>query len=397
MINFTIDPMTQEFRTHCADYYAKLLVEQPVVQTVSGHWLICKHADVHRILTDHHDFQRPASWSIDRKPEGPLKECAKNNIVGMNAPTHTRFRQATTPGFTAKVVRAMSHKISQITDDLLDEMARHENGDFIKDFAFPLPVYVICEMMGISHEDHDLFGECTAAMLASLELAASKETMQAASSAAETLYNYCRDAATQRENQEGTDLISLLMQSELEGKMTREEIIWNSINVLMAGHETTTHMLGNGMLALINTPDQLDLLANDPTLASNAVEEILRVDPTVYVLLRTNLTDEIIGDENIPADSILITSLYAANHDPDIFENPDTFNIQRTNAREHLTFGAGRHLCLGQLLARLEGKLAFEKIFQKLTNFTLTSNPVPRNGLMFRGYHSIPMQWEASW
>ncbi len=394
MISFTIDPMTQEFRTNCADYYARLLVEQPVAQTVSGHWLICKHADVHRILNDHNKFQRPTSWSIDRKPEGPLKECAKNNIVGMNAPTHTRFRQATTPGFTAKIVRALSPKISKLIDDLLEEMAVHEGGDFIKDFAFPLPVYVICEMMGISHEDHDLFGECTAAMLASLELAASEETMQAATSAANTLYSYCRDAAAQRENLKGTDLISLLMQSELEGKMSREEIIWNSINVLMAGHETTTHMLGNGMLALIDAPDQLELLANDPTLAGNAVEEILRVDPTVYVLLRTNIADEVIGHQQIPAGTILITSLYAANHDPDVFKNPDAFNIRRTNANKHMTFGAGRHLCLGQLLARLEGKLAFERIFQKLSNFSLSSKPVSRNGLMFRGYHSIPMYWE---
>jgi cytochrome P450 len=394
-IDFAVNPMTEEFRTHSAEFYSRLLHEQPVVKTELDQWLFCKHADVHRILTDHECFQRPSDWSINRKPEGPLREFGINNIVGMNPPKHTRFRQSAARGFSARVIRAMAPAIERMVDRLLDDMTAKESGDFITEFAFPLPVYVICEMLGISHEDHDMFGRCTADMLASLEMSATPEIFDRGTAAARILFDYCKQVAAKREKNLGEDLISLLIQKENEDKMARDEVIWTAVTMLIAGHETTTHMLGNGMLALLRNPEQYELLATNPELSVNATEEILRYDPTLYVLFRESKVDVEFGDQEIPAGSFLIASLYAANRDPEVFEDPERFDIRRVNADSHLTFAAGRNLCLGHNLARLEGKIAFSRLFQKVGNFQLSGEPVPRNGLMFKGYHSLPMTWQA--
>jgi cytochrome P450 len=394
-IDFAINPMSEDFCANSAGYFSRLLNERPISRTELDQWLFCLHSDVHRILTDHENFQRPSDWSVDRKPEGPLREFGKNNMVGMNPPTHTRFRQSAARGMTRKVVQAMTPKIETLVDHLLERMAQKSGGDFITDFAFPLPVYVICEMLGISHDDHDLFGACTADMLASLEMAATPEVFDRGTRAARILFDYCKDVAAEREKQLGDDLLSMLIQKEHEDKMSREEVVWVAVTMLIAGHETTTHMLGNGMLALIRHPEQMALLAGNPELSGGATEEILRFDPTLYVLFRENIRDVDIGGYHIPAKSFLITSLFAANRDPAVFDDPENFDITRPNAAKHLTFGAGRHLCLGHFLARLEGKIAFAKIFEKLGDFALTADPVPRNGLMFKGNFSLPMSWRT--
>tara|TARA_R110001592_G_scaffold357416_1_gene660625 strand:+ start:207847 stop:208863 length:1017 start_codon:yes stop_codon:yes gene_type:complete len=334
-------------------------------------------------------------WSVERKPEGPLREFARNNMISMNPPQHTRFRQSAARGLSRKASAAMATKIESLVDKLLDDMSKKDGGDFITDFAFPLPVYVICELLGISHEDHDMFGQCTADMLASLEMSASEEVFDRGSAAANILFDYCKAVAADREKAPRDDLISMLIDKEREDKMSRDELIWLTITMLIAGHETTTHMLGNGMLALVRHPGQYELLANNPGLSAGATEEILRYDPTLYVLFRESIVDVQMGGYNIPAGSFLLSSLYGANHDPEVFDGPDCFDIRRANANMHLTFAAGRNLCLGHWLARLEGEIAFARIFKKIKNFQMTGNPLPRNGLMFRGHFSLPMSWQA--
>jgi len=394
-IDFSINPLTEEFRTNSANYYTRLLQERPIAKTEQDQWLVCGYENVRRILTDHDAFQRPTAALLDLKPEGPLKEFGHNNMVGMNPPKHTRFRQSAARGFSRKVVEAMKPKIERLIDVLLDDMVDKNEGDFIAEFAFPLPIYVICEMMGVSHQDHDLFGECTAKMLASLELSATPDVHEKGAAAAKILFDYCKLAALEREKNMGDDLISLLINKEREDKMSRDEIIWTLVTMLIAGHETTTHMLGNGMLALINHPEQYELLVNKPELSANATEEILRFDPTLYVVFRESIYDVDMDGHQIAAGSFIIASLFAANHDPEVFENPAKFDICRFNADKHLTFAAGRNLCLGHFLARLEGEIAFRKIFKRLKNFQLAGQPVPRNGLMFKGNLSLPMAWEA--
>ena len=172
-------------------------------------------------------------------------------------------------------------------------------------------------------------------------------------------------------------------------------MVWAAITLLLAGHETTTHLLGNGLLALIRNPDQLERLARAPDQARNAVEEFLRYDPSLYVLFRQAVEDVTLDDVNIPAGSILILSLAAANRDPRVFDAPDTLDIARANADQHLAFAAGRHLCAGHAVARLEGQIAFERIARRLTGFELDGESEPREGLMFKGYHRLPIRYRS--
>jgi len=393
--NTALDPTSEEFRTHSAQRFRQLLREQPVARTTQGQWIICRHTDVERILVDRDHFERPQDWTVGRKPAGPLRDFGHNNMIGMNPPRHTRFRHAAAPAFAPGRIRAMRDGIERLVDDLIDRMTGNARGDFIRDFAAPLPIYVICELLGVPREDHDLFARSTAAVLASLEMTATQDTFDRGTAAAKVLFDYCHDIAAQRARQPREDLISLLLSRQESNELTRDEIVWIAVTMLIAGHETTTHMLGNGLLALLQHPDELGRLRADPGLTPGAIEESLRYDPTLYVLFRQTKTAVRIGDEDIPAGSFLMPSLYAANHDPAVFSDPDRFDITRANASRHLTFAGGQHLCLGLALARLEGTVALPRLLARLRTLELDGDPLPRNGLMFRGYLALPMRWQC--
>ncbi len=390
-----LDPASAAFRDNALDIFRRLLREQPVAELADGRFLICSHAEVGRALKDHDAFRRPTEWSNDRKPEGPFRDFGRNNMIGMNPPDHTRFRKAIMRAFAPKRVEALNALIEQTCDDLIDGMQARGGGDFIEDFALPLPITVICAILDIPVADQHLFSRGTAAMLAGLEISATPEELAAAADSAEQLFDYLQHVAAQRESQLGDDLISLLIRHEQEDQLTRTEVVWAAITLLIAGHETTTHLIGNGLLALMANPEQMQRLQADPELATGAVEEFLRFDPTLYVLFRQTAQSVQLGDTDIPPDRLLILSVAAANRDPRVFDAPDELDIRRPNASEHFAFAAGRHLCAGHAVARLEGRIAFQKLLGRLQDFQSTSHPIARRGLMFKGYHSIPIEFNV--
>ena len=255
-----LDPASKNFRDNARAIFSRLLREQPVAQLADGRFLVCTHADVGRALKDHAAFRRPTEWSNDRKPEGPFREFGRNNMIGMNPPDHTRFRKAIMRAFAPKRVEALTQLIERTCDALIDDMAEKGSGDFITDFALPLPITVICVMLDISVADQHLFAKGTAAMLAGLEISASAEEFAAAAQSAQELFDYLHAIAAERENQLGDDLISLLIRHEQEDKLSRTEVVWAAISLLIAGHETTTHLIGNGLLALMHNPAQAQQL-----------------------------------------------------------------------------------------------------------------------------------------
>ncbi len=389
-----VDPASEAFRHNAMPIFQRLLREQPVARLPDGRYLICSHQDVSTALSDHDNYRRPTEWSNARKPEGPFREFGLNNMIGMNPPDHTRFRKAIMRAFAPQRVAALEALIADVTDELIDGMQETGRGDFIEDFALPLPITVICAMLDIPVEDRGLFSSGTAAMLAGLEISTNREELERASAAAGELYTYLHDIARKRERSLGDDLISLLIQHEKADNLSRDEVVWAAITLLIAGHETTTHLIGNGLLALIRNPEEMARLAADPAgLAEGATEEFLRYDPTLYVLFRQAVQDVEMSGVLVPKDSLLILSIAAANRDPAVFEDPDRLDVTRANARQHLTFAAGRHLCAGHAVARLEGRIAFQKLLERLQGFELTAEPVPRNGLMFKGYLSIPISF----
>lgn len=388
-----IDPMSPEFRQNSVAIYQQLLRTQPVTALEDGRYLICGYHDVKRGLTDLAAFRRPVETSIARRKPGSMSEAfARNNMIGLNPPDNTRFRRAMARAFAPRRIEQLAPDIQKSCDMLIDGLIEKGECDFIRDFALPLPVAIICQMLGIPLEDQHLFTNWSAALLAGLELSADPADAARAETATANLYDYLTGIAEERRRNPGEDLISTLIEAADEEKIRAEEVIWGAITLLVAGHETTTHLLGNGMLALIRNPDQLRLLRERPELTVNAVEEFLRYDPSVYVLFREASCDVTFGATVIPKGAFLILSLAAANRDPSVFAEPDRLDITRENARQHLAFGAGFHLCLGQAVARLEGHIAFETLMRRTARVELIGEPTPRDGLMFKGYHEMPVR-----
>ncbi len=392
---FAIDPTSWEFRNNAIPIIHRLLREQPVVAMADGRFLLCRHADVGWALRDHDAVRRPTEWSNARKPPGPFREFGESNMIGMNPPDHTRFRKSIMRAFAPKRVEALRGLIEATCDDLIGHMRERESGDFIDDFALPLPVAVICAMLDIPFSDLQLFRSSSAAMLAGLEISTNREEVERAGVAAQQLFDYLSDVASTRERNLGDDLLSLLISYEREDQLSRAEVIWAAITLIIAGHETTAHLIGNGLLALIRNPGQLQLLVERPDLNINAVEEFLRYDPSLYVLFRETTKAVTLDGIEIPVGALLVLSLAAANRDPRVFTDPDRLDITRSNAREHHTFAAGRHLCAGHAVARLEGQIAFARLAARLTDFELDGDPAPREGLMFKGYHRLPIRYRG--
>ena len=374
----TVDPTSIDFRDNAMTIFRDLLIRQPLTRLDDDSVLLCRHEDVRWALTSR-EVQRPTEWSLKRKPAGPFHEFGLNNMIGMNPPNHTRFRQSIMHAFSRKQTERLIPLIEQTCDRLIDEMP--EEGDFIDQFALPLPVAVICHMLDIPTTDLPLLRDASAAMLAGLEITATPEELATAGEYAARLFEHLSDIARNRERNLGEDLLSLLIRNEQADKLSRTEVIWATVTLLIAGHETTTHLLGNGLLALIRHPEQLARLQQDESLAAAAVEEFLRYDPPIYILFREAKEDVRVCDTDIPAGTRLMLSIAAANHDPRVFEAPEELDIGRGNADEHLSFAAGRHLCAGHGTARLEGKIAFSKLARRLTDVRLSADPSPRPGL----------------
>ncbi len=388
-----IDPMSREFRRNSVAIYQHLLQTQPVTALDDGRYLLCGYHDVKRALTDLESFRRPTEASIARRKPGSMSEAfARSNMIGLNPPDNTRFRRAMARAFSPRRIEQLAPDMQRSCDALIDRMIERRECDFIRDFALPLPVAIICQMLNIPLEDQHLFASWSAALLAGLELSADPGEAGRAETATANLYDYLNATAKERRGNPGEDLISTLIEAADEEKISAEEVIWGSITLLVAGHETTTHLLGNGMLALIRNPDQSRLLRERPDLTVNAVEEFLRYDPSVYVLFREASRDVTFGATAIPKGAFLILSLAAANRDPSVFADPDRLDITRENARQHLAFGAGFHLCLGQAVARLEGRIAFETLMRRIATIELTHEPTSRDGLMFKGNHEMPVR-----
>ncbi|NJN51582.1 MAG: cytochrome P450 [Gammaproteobacteria bacterium] len=339
-MHIAVDPTSAEFRHNAMPLFQRLLREQPVTHLPDAGVLLCRHEDVNWALTSQH-VRRPTEWSVGRKPPGPFRDFAHNNMISMNPPDHTRFRQAIMPAFSRKRTEALAHFIQGTCEDLLNTMAQRDGGDFIEDFAMPLPVIVICHMLGIPTQEQSLLREGSNAMLAGLEIIASPAEFARASRGASELFDYLGDVAKARAANPGQDLLSVLISSERGGKLSRDEVIWAIITLLIAGHETTTHLLGNGLLALIRNERQLERLRNEPSLAANAVEEFLRYDPPLYVLFREAAADVVVRDVPIAKGTLLMLSLAAANRDPEVFDDPDSLDLSRSNAQSNLSFAAG--------------------------------------------------------
>jgi cytochrome P450 len=311
-------------------------------------------------------------------------------------PDHTRLRGLVTKAFTARRIEALRDQIQVLTDRLLDKVERLGRMDAIRDLAFPLPVLVICELMGIPEGDRAYFVTQSASGGALLNPAPpTRAELDAANAGTQRSGTYFEALFEQRRRQPRDDLITQLVQAEEAGDRLSTAELRANVNLLFAaGHETTVNLVGNGILALLQHQDQWEMLRNDPALIPNAIEEILRYEAPVQAVSRTVGEALEFGGVALAENDIVVALVGAANRDPTVFDNPDTLDITRKDLKP-LSFGGGIHFCLGAQLARIEAAIVFDTLVRRLPMLRLTQPVLPkwRTSFTLRGLTELPVEW----
>jgi cytochrome P450 len=394
------NPLSPEFIADPYPFYHRLRATDPMHLTPLGFRVASRHADVTAILRDKR-FGKDYVGRMTRRfgpqiLEEPVYRSMSHWMLQQDPPDHGRLRGLVVRAFTARRVENMRPRIQQIVDDIIDRVEPHGHMDLIADFAFRLPVTVICDMLGIPAEDRDLFGRSDAAgrLLDPAPLTRDEINMHNAFNQASA--EYFSRLFELRRRQPGDDLTTQLVQAEEAGsKLSNEELTANIVLLFGAGHETTVNLIGNGLLALHRHPDQLRLLRSDPSLMANTIDELLRYDSSVQLTGRTTLEDvgDIGGVAMAKGQSVLCL-LGAANRDPAIYPEPDRLDIRRSDIRP-LSFGGGIHYCLGAQLARIEGEIAIATLLRRLPTLRLDDPDHPdwRQTFVLRGLNKLPASW----
>jgi cytochrome P450 len=314
----------------------------------------------------------------------------------IDPPDHTRIRSVLQRSFTREAVEAMRPRITDIAHTLLEAAMPEGRIDVIADFGYPLPLLVVADLLGFPPEDRPALRELSAAMSRGIDVQTTADEVTRADRAARELTERIRALVVERIGRPRADLLSVMVQArEEEHALDEDELIANAVFLLVAGHETTAHLIGNGVLALLEHPDQLELLRRAGSRLDTAVEELLRFDCPVQVVRRWPTEDVVIGGHLLPAGQPVGALLGAACRDPDAHDDPERLDLRRPS-RQHAAFGSGIHFCLGAPLARLEATIAFEMLTGRLHGLSRTTAPLARMPyVMLRGLRALPLTFEA--
>ncbi|GAA2139672.1 cytochrome P450 [Kitasatospora kazusensis] len=389
-------PFDRTSPLHPCPHYARLREQAALadIRMPSGDpgRLVTRYEDVRAVLSDAR-FSRAATLEDGAPRYGPAPQKFKT-LLNMDDPEHSRVRRLVSREFTVRRVAGLRPRIQQATDRLLDEMAAQGNeADLVKALAFPLPVAMICELLGVPYEDREQFGEWSDSFMAIT--ARPVEQILAAQIA---LYQYLSGLIAAKRENPGADLLSALTQisDADDGRLSEEELTFLGVSLLLAGHETTANQIGNSVLALLTHPDQLEILRKEPELVPGAVEELLRLfPPGDELLLRIALEDVEVGGIPVKAGEALLPSPGSANRDDRHFEQAETFDVRRQQV-DHLTFGQGAHYCLGSGLARAELQIVIETLIRRFPTLRLNAElaDIPRQtGRLVHGVSRLPVAW----
>ena len=396
------NPLSPEFIRDPYPHYERLRTTDPMHVTPLGTFVASRHAEVSLVIRD----KRFGKDYVERTKrrygpdimEEPIFRSMSHWMLQQDPPDHTRLRGLVVKAFTARRVEDMRPRIQQIVDDTLDRIAPQGHMDLIEDFAFRLPVTIICDMLGIPDEHREMFynGSRDGGRILDPVLLSPAEIQQGNAANAMTQMYFQQLFELRRKNP-GDDLTTQLVQAEEDGsKLSNEELTANIILLFGAGHETTVNLIGNGLLALHRNPDQLALLKSNPALVTNAIEEFLRYDSSVQLTGRVALEDiDDLGGKKIPKGEQVLCLLGSANRDPAVYpDRPDRLDIARPNVRP-LSFGGGIHFCLGAQLARIEAEVAIATLLRRLPELRLDDpeNPQWRPTFVLRGLKSLPASW----
>lgn len=392
------NPYDPAFAANPYPHYQRLRENSPIHRTPGGVWYITRHADISALLRDrrvgHGDGKvetKLLGWlGAASQPSGGAEVRA---FFGLDPPDHTRLRGMVSKAFTPRKMRALAPRIQQIVDELLDEGCRGDEADLIAALAYPLPVIVICELLGVPPEDRTKFKGWSDALARGLDpdFLQTPEELKQRWQALVEFRDFFLDLVARHRQEPKDDLLSSLLAVEEEGEfLTVAELLANVTMMVIAGAETTVNFLGNSMLALLSHPDQLAYYL-DHSDDEAVYEEFLRYDAPVQLSFRIALEDIEIGGQRIRAGEMIIPVFGAANRDPEVFTEPDRLDLTRTG--HHLAFGTGIHSCFGATLGKVQGYSALPSLWRRapdirLTGETLTYKP----NVLLRGMTKLPVR-----
>ncbi|NOX28426.1 MAG: cytochrome P450 [Actinobacteria bacterium] len=369
-----------------------------------GHWIVTRHADIKQILRNPARFSATNANSPLREPCPHAAKAlvdggygAVPTLANVDPPAHTRVRRLAATAFTNRRIASMEPVIRQLVQDFIRDHGPQGRADLVADLAWSLPAQVLFRVLGLGDENLETVKTGSWNRILFVYGLPDDDTQVDAARGLAEFWTFIEALVHERAESPRDDYISALLAAETkdDGRLTEAEVATVSLNLLFAGHETTTGLLGNGLRRLLEHENAWDRLIEDPSRITNAIEEILRFDSSVIAWRRQTTMDTQIGGVAVPKDARLVLMLGAANRDPEVFENPDDFDIDRPNAREHLSFGHGPHLCLGAPLARLQGRIALEELTAALPELSLdqTCHYEFAPNISFRGPLSLPATW----
>lgn len=400
MVTVQYNPFIPDVHANPYPMYARLRAEDPVHwSALMEAWVLTRYDDVAAVLTDsrfsadRRQARNRFAEEIARREEefGPFGRT--RTMLTSDPPEHTRLRRLVSKAFTPRMVEGLRPRIQAIVDELLDDAAQNGRMDVIRDLAYPLPVIVIAEMLGVPPEHRDQFKHWSDEIVGVLGgPLVPQETLERSRAAVHELAAYLQGVIAERRREPREDLVSGLIAAEEQGQiLSEDEMLATAMLLLVAGNETTTNLIGNGMLGLLRNPDQLDRLRADPSLVATAVEELLRYDGPVQATGRVAMEELEIGGQRVTPGQAVLTVLGAANRDPAQFERPDELDLDR-QPNEHVAFGDGIHFCLGAPLARAEGQIAFETLLRRFAHPRLETESLQWGGsFILRGLKSLPI------
>jgi cytochrome P450 len=394
------NPLEPGFTDNPYPQYQRLRDGDPIHEHPLGFWFLSRYEDASTLL-------RAASLSVEDRnlAAGPVRDqydtiSAENDRTVVNysmldrdPPDHTRLRSLVTKVFTPRSVAALEPEITALVDEALDRIADAGQVDLVEELAFPLPFAVISKMLGMPPTDHVRIRELSGMVVRSLEVVTDEETMRAIAVAAEELSGITRELIAWKRANPADDLLTALIAAEHDGQVLNDdELVAQVVLLYVAGHETTMNLIANGLVALLRNPDQHALLRERPDLAANAVEEFLRYDSPVQLSRRITIAPYAVGDKEIPPGMFVVACLASANRDERFFgPDADQLRLDRPEARNHVSFGAGPHHCLGSALARLEGRVAIGRLVSRFPGLSFAGDVTWNGRINLRGAAKLPI------
>lgn len=399
---FDLRALDRDFLDDPYPVYHLLRQHDPVRRMPDGSWFLTRYDDLHAVYRDSKRFSSDKKVEFGPKyGEGtPLHRHHTTSLVFNDPPLHTRVRRLLAPAFTPRALKLLEHRFVALVARMLDRAAKQGGMDVIADFASALPVEIVGDMLAVPQEDRHLLRDWSLAILGALEPVLTPERAEQGHRAVREFETYLerhiadwetRMAARDAEDAYG-DVLAGLIRGETGDRLTSAELVQNCIFLLNAGHETTTNLIGNGIAALLDWPDQKQRLIADPGLVKTAIEEFLRFESSNQLGNRRVVERVEIGGVTFEPGALVTLCIGAANRDPAQFPDPDRLDVGRTPNR-HLAFGAGIHACAGMSLARLEGQIAVQQLLARFPGFRATGKAVRGGRARFRGYLSFPIEF----